>query len=56
MATQDEVAGVVDQLRAVLALVESGELEAGPDQHAWLRGVVDGLQVVMDEGVSLPRM
>ncbi len=34
------------QLRAVLDLVESGELSAGPDQVAWLRGAVDALEVV----------
>ncbi len=48
------VAEALVQLRAVLSLVASGELTAGPDQAAWLRGAVDALQVVHDQGVSLP--
>ncbi|MGQ0479707.1 MAG: hypothetical protein ACT4O0_01550 [Pseudonocardia sp.] len=51
MAAQvSEVAELVAQLRAVLAVVESGELVAERDQVAWLRGVVAGL-----EAVSQPR-
>lgn len=38
------------QLRAVVAAVDSGELAAGPDQRAWLRGAVDALDVVAGAG------
>jgi hypothetical protein len=48
-AQPDVVAGALVQLRAVLDLVESGELTAGPDQLAYLRGVVDALRVVADQ-------
>jgi hypothetical protein len=43
------VAGALEQLRAVLALVEAGDLSAGPDQLAWLRGATDALRVVADQ-------
>jgi hypothetical protein len=46
------VVGALAQLRAVLDLVESGELSAGPDQLAYLRGAVDALRVVADQLVS----
>jgi hypothetical protein len=60
MTTQPEpvdvvVGGVVEQLRAVLELVETGELTAGPDQLAWLRGATDALRTVQMQGVSQPR-
>lgn len=50
MPTQVRVAELVEQLRAVLASVELGELAAESDQVAWLRGVIAGL-----EAVSQPR-
>lgn len=43
---RDDVAEAATGLRAVLGAVESGELSAGPDQTAWLRGAVDALDVV----------
>lgn len=47
MATQGEVvAGALDKLRALLALVESGELPAETDQVAFLRGAVAVLEQV----------
>lgn len=42
----DVVSGALERLRAVLALVESGELSAGPDQLAYLKGAADALRVV----------
>jgi hypothetical protein len=39
-------ADVAVSLRAVLAAVDAGELTAGQDQAAWLRGAVDALTVV----------
>lgn len=44
------VADTAEQLRAVLALVEAGELTAGPEQLAYLRGATDALRVVADQG------
>ena len=50
MSTQAEViASAHERLRAVLALVESGELSAGPEQLAYLRGAVDALEVVAEQ-------
>jgi hypothetical protein len=46
------VANARRQLAAVLELVDSGSLTAGPDQRAWLRGAVDALQTVLDQPVS----
>ncbi len=43
------MAAALGQLRAVLALVESGEFTTGPDQLAWLRGAVDALRMVADQ-------
>jgi hypothetical protein len=55
----DDLAAVTmaahDRLSAVLDQVESGELPAGPDQRAWLRGATDALRMVRDMGVSDPR-
>ena len=51
-AKRDVVVGALAQLRAVVELVESGELTAGPDQLAYLRGAVDALRVVAEQGES----
>jgi hypothetical protein len=40
------------QLEAVRELVESGAVEASPEERGWLRGVCDALRVV-GEAVSL---
>jgi hypothetical protein len=40
MMTHGDVIELVGQLGSVLDQVESGELPAGPDQLAWLRGAV----------------
>jgi hypothetical protein len=47
MSTHGDVAEALAKLREVLMLVESGELECGPDQLAQLRGAVRALQVVV---------
>jgi hypothetical protein len=43
---------VLAQLEAVRELVESGAVEASPEERGWLRGVCDALRVV-GEAVSL---
>ena len=43
---------VLAQLEAVRELVESGVVEASPEERGWLRGVCDALRVA-GEAVSL---
>lgn len=50
--TTVDMAEAARSLRAVLAAVEAGELSAGPDQSAWLRGAVDVLDVVAATGAG----
>lgn len=54
MSVMTEAADAAASLRAVLAAVEAGELAAGPDQLAWLRGALAGLDVVANRAVSEP--
>lgn len=52
-------AETADQLRAVLASVESGAVEAELDQAAYLRGAADALELVAgrsESGVSVPSL
>lgn len=55
MDTED-IAAAATGLRGLLVAVESGELPAGPDQAAWLRGAADALAVAAasERAVSEP--